>query len=121
MIKSKTKTIKDGNGTDRSVSVLQFAGTRANKNFVRFQQCFSGNQITCSPDEWQTFCNEFLSGVQIDGKEVTREGNFDEIFSGNISFLLEVVLFTAEANFGSSFLASGTGNTSATSVQTTEK
>jgi hypothetical protein len=111
MVSTKTKTIKDSDGNDRSVVVVQFVGSRANKNFVRLTQSFSGSSVICTPDQWQEFCKEFLSGTTIDGKEATAANNFDDIFSGNIGFLLEVVTFVGEANFGKSFLAgSGTGN-----------
>jgi hypothetical protein len=109
MVQPKEKKIKDGEDIDRVVNVTQFVGSRANKNFVRFQQCLQGNTIIVTPEQWQDFCNEFLSGTAIDGKDSVKQ--FDDIFTGNIGFLLEVVIYISEVNFGKSFLGrKPTGN-----------
>jgi hypothetical protein len=96
-----------------TVQVVPFTGSRANKNFVRYTQSLSGNQIICHPDQWQEFCNEFLSGVVIDNKDMSRTENFDSTFQGAIDFLMEVIVYVAEVNFGKGFLSTGgdTGNT----------
>jgi hypothetical protein len=51
--------------------------------------------------------------TSIDGKELEKQANFDTVFAGNLTLLMETIIFVSEANFGKDFLQQGgnTGNT----------
>jgi hypothetical protein len=110
---------KSKNIGGRKVEATQFTGSTANKMFVRFAQCYSRGMITCTPDEWQKFCEDFFQYSSIDGIPITNKENFDNSFTGAIGFLMRMVEFVAEVN---GFLDSGdSGNTTEHETPKTSK
>jgi len=98
---------KTFDGSNTTITVTPFTGSIANKMLVRFQQSYAGKTISCSPDEWQKFCEEFLQFTSINGVSVGSIDNFNRIFMSNLMLLFQAIEFASEVNFGKDFLGKG--------------
>ena len=104
MVQTKTKDIGG-----HKVAVCLFTGSQANRMYVRLTHCLDieSREIKVGPEEWQTFCIEFLALTTVDEKQIGRPEVFDEVFTGNFIFLFMCIDYCAEVNFGTDFLAGG--------------
>lgn len=74
-----------------------------------------------TPEEWQDFCLKILAYTDINSERITDEAAFNKAFTGKLLFMIKVLVFTLEVNFGDFFGESGIGNMSKPPMKIEEK
>jgi len=60
-----------------------------------------------APEDWQDFCLQLLAFTDVNGKRITDEDAFNGAFTGKLLFMVKVLIFTMEVNYGDFFGVSG--------------
>jgi hypothetical protein len=76
-----------------------------------------------TPEEWQEFCLKLLAYTDVNGKRISDDAAFNEVFTGKLLLMCKAIVFTLEVNYGDFFAVSGIGTTSTppTPMQTVQK
>ncbi len=73
------------------------------------------------PAEWQDFCLKVLAYTTIGERRIIDEATFNEAFTGKMLFMVKVLAFTLEANYGDFFEAGGISTVTVPPTKKTEK